>query len=45
MIELISVGEGEAEETLLRDVLGPALAHREIFVQPRLDIIEGLHPL
>lgn len=36
MIELIVVGEGVAEETFLRDVLGPALAQQEIFVQPRL---------
>ncbi len=36
MIEIAVVGEGPAEETFFRDVLGPALAYRQIFVQPRL---------
>ncbi len=36
MIEVIVVGEGPTEEVFVRDVLGPSLALREIFVQPRL---------
>lgn len=36
MIEVVIVGEGQTEESFLRDVLGPALAEQEVFLQPRL---------
>lgn len=36
MIEVIVVGEGPTEETFVRDVLAPELAHRGISLQPRL---------
>jgi hypothetical protein len=36
MIEVVVVGEGQTEETFVRDVLAPRLAEQEIFVQPRL---------
>lgn len=36
MIEVIVVGEGQSEETFVRDVLAPAFAPREIFLLPRL---------
>ncbi|MDE1178873.1 DUF4276 family protein [Paraburkholderia sp.] len=36
MIELIVVGEGQTEETFVRDVLAPALAANDIFATSRL---------
>lgn len=36
MIEVVVVGEGQTEETFVRDVLAPRLAEREVYVQPRL---------
>jgi hypothetical protein len=36
MIEVIVVGEGQTEESFIRDVLAPPLAVQQIFVQPRL---------
>ncbi len=36
MIEVIVVGEGQTEETFVRDVLAPALTERDISLQPRL---------
>lgn len=36
MIEVIVVGEGQTEETFVRDVLAPAFAPLEIFLSPRL---------
>jgi len=36
MIDVIIVGEGQTEESFIRDVLTPHLADRHIFVQPRL---------
>jgi len=36
MINLIVVGEGQTEESFSRDVLGPELVDRELFVYPRL---------
>lgn len=36
MIEVIVVGEGQTEETFVRDVLAPRLSDREISLQPRL---------
>ncbi len=36
MIEVIVVGEGPTEEVFVRDVLGPPLAHRDIFLHPWL---------
>ncbi|PQV45771.1 DUF4276 family protein [Paraburkholderia sp. BL21I4N1] len=36
MVELIIVGEGQTEETFVRDVLAPALAASDVYVSPRL---------
>lgn len=36
MIEVIVVGEGQTEETFVRDVLAPELAAHDIFLQSRL---------
>jgi hypothetical protein len=36
VIEVIVVGEGQTEETFIRDVLAPALMGRDISLQPRL---------
>lgn len=36
MIEVIVVGEGQTEETFVRDVLAPAFAPLDIFLSPRL---------
>ena len=36
MVELIVVGEGQTEETFVRDVLAPALAANRIYASPRL---------
>jgi hypothetical protein len=36
VIEVIVVGEGQTEETFIRDVLAPTLAEREIILHPRL---------
>ncbi len=36
MVEVIVVCEGRAEETFVREVLGAELAHRSVFLQPRL---------
>ena len=36
MIEVIVVGEGQTEETFVRDVLAPVLTERDISLQPRL---------
>jgi Domain of unknown function (DUF4276) len=36
LIEVIVVGEGQTEESFIRDVLAPQLANQEIFLSPRL---------
>jgi hypothetical protein len=36
VIEVIVVGEGQTEETFVRDVLAPQLTNRDISLQPRL---------
>src|ERR1041384_1857485 len=36
MINLIIVGEGQTEETFIRDVIAPYMASRDVMVQPRL---------
>lgn len=36
MKEVVIVGEGQTEETFVRDFLGPALANGNLFVHPRL---------
>jgi Domain of unknown function (DUF4276) len=36
MIEVIVVGEGQTEETFVRDVLAPVLANSAVFLEPRL---------
>lgn len=36
MREVVVVGEGQTEETFVRDFLGPALANGNLFVCPRL---------
>ena len=36
MIEIAIVGEGQTEETFLREVVAPGLAQRDIFAVPRL---------
>lgn len=36
MIEVIVVGEGQTEETFIRDVLAPQLTDRDLSLQPRL---------
>ena len=36
MVEAIVVCEGQTEETFVREVLGRELAHRNVFLQPRL---------
>ena len=36
MTEAVVVCEGQTEEVFVRDVLGPPLAEREVFVEPRL---------
>lgn len=36
MIEVIDVGEGQTEETFIRDVVAPELTRHDIILQPRL---------
>ncbi len=36
MIEVVVVGEGQTEETFIRDVLAPRMAGQSVFLRPRL---------